>query len=155
VFPFRYPPSPNLICRAIESIQMIGPPVVLPVGIPWVTRKYSIVTARFGVATFDESGQSDISGQPYTTTTFDVGTEVLTTPQSVYKFAGSPKVPTDVPSTIQIPLIYINMKRHMLPDVPVDVMASLVGRVNASTFVLGRFSFAAQTVLFTGGSSTI
>src|SRR4051794_40952810 len=46
-YPFGYPPSPNLICRSIESIEQRGPALPLPGGAFWVGCKWSIVTARF------------------------------------------------------------------------------------------------------------
>jgi hypothetical protein len=152
--PFRYPPSPNLYCKAIESVEFTGKPTVLSGTSNWVVGDHAILTARFATATWSADGSNDLSGQPYTTTTFDVGTEVLTTPQSVYKFAGSPKVTTNTPTAIQIPLIHINLKRHMMPDIPVDIMETLVGKVNSTIYTLGRFSFAAQTLLFLGGENT-
>jgi hypothetical protein len=152
--PFRYPPSPNLYCKSIESIQFLGPPVPLAGTTNWTVGNHAILTARFATATWSADGSSDISGQPYTTTSFSVGTELLTTPQSVYKFAGSPKVPTNTPTVLNIPLIHISLKRHMMPDIPVDIMESLVGKCNAAIYLLGRFAFAAGTLLFLGGEDT-
>ena len=35
-YPFRYPPSPNLIVKSIDSIEFYGSPSILSVGLPWL-----------------------------------------------------------------------------------------------------------------------
>jgi hypothetical protein len=151
-YPFSYPPSPNLVCRAIESIEQRGLAFPLPGGPVWVGRVSSIVTARFELARYFADG-SDPSGQPYTQTTFDASGEVLSAPLSTYKFPGG--VPTNAPIGIIIPHLTITLKRFLLPFLPVREVASLIGHVNNAVVSIGGFDFPAGTLLFLGGPSTV
>jgi hypothetical protein len=152
-YPFQYPPSPNLICQSIESITAIGPPVILRgLTLPWLWKKEAIVTARFGApAWFGDT--SDPSGQPYTTTTFQISGEKVTAPQSTYKFSGG--IPTNAPIGITIPIMQISMKRYMLPYAPIAEIASVAGYVNDAPLSFGDEVFAEGTVLFLGGDVEI
>lgn len=152
-YPYRYPPSPNLIVRSIESVKQIGAPRLLGFGPQWLGREKTIVTVRFGPPIFYDSGAYDASGMPYTTTTFQVSSEIITAPQSTYKFSGG--LPTNTPVGIKIPLMQISMKRHMLPYVPLAQMAALTGYVNVAPLNFLTYSFATGTVLFLGGNVTL
>lgn len=149
-YPFQYPPSPNLICRSIENIEMQGPPILLIPNSAWMGKQYSILTVRFEPAWFFNDN-SDPSGKPYTSTSLNMSAEAMTLPQSTYTFPSG--APTNTPVARQIPQIQISMRRFMLPFLPINEMAAILGRVNDAVFTVGKLVCPIGTVLFMGGPS--
>lgn len=152
-YPYQYPPSPNLICVAIQSIEFYGKPQLLPgLSLPWLARSRCKVTAQFGLPAWFQ-GNQDPSGQPYTTTSFSITGEKLTLPETTYTFPSG--WPTNTPVGIDMPQANISLKRHQMPIVPVSLAFPLIGKVNLSPVTLAGFSCAAGTVLFMGFNSTL
>lgn len=155
VMAHRYPPSTNLICKSIDSIEMIGGPVPLLTWAnwpAWISKQSSIVTARYETATFSDQSSQDPSGQPYTTTTFTMSSEVLTLPGSVYKF------PSGTPASNagrQIPQIQISMKRFMVPYLPLSACSQCIGRVNLYPLTFSDLVCPTGTLLFVGANAEI
>jgi hypothetical protein len=152
-YPFQYPPSPNLICTSVESIEQYGggSPLISS-GFPWIGRMYSIVTARFEYAVFFPDN-SDPSGVPYTTTTLNMSSESFTAPFSTYTFPSG--APTSTPLSIQVPSIQIECARWFVPYLPDQAMFACVGKVNQFPFTIGSQTFPPGYVLFTGGPAEI
>lgn len=146
--PMRYPPSPNMRATRDFEIQPLGKLSVDATG--WVAYPFAVVTINFAIPEYSiEDGSGDPSGQPWTTTTFDVSGEFLTLPDSAYKFSGG--VPTGSPVGKIIPQVAISMKRHWVPYLPVSAMLGLIGKVNNATFTIGDFTCQPETLLFLGG----
>src|SRR5579863_9036482 len=105
-YPFQYPPSPNLICTAIESVEFFGRPTPVPNlgGVPWIWRSHCRVRARFELPSFANNA-NDPSGLPYTTTSFQGVTDVLTLPSSTFSFPSGQ--PTETPLGIKIAKVQI------------------------------------------------
>jgi hypothetical protein len=152
-FPFRYPASPNLMCTSIDGIEFYGKPMIDPIGgAPYLVRSRCRVTATFTPPLFNE-GNADPSGLPYTTTSVSLGGEFVTLPDTTYKFPSG--WPTSTPVGLFIPTAQVEMRRHMMPYVPVGQVFPLIGAVNLDAVSVGGFSCAAGTLLFQGFSSTI
>lgn len=160
-FPYRYPGSPNLWCRAIESIVPFGRPKMLawPPLNKWLAREEAIVTARFGYFPFtgpdpiDNQGQTDASGKPYTSTSVQLSAEIATIPDFSLRFPDD--VPNSTPFPIIVPQAQITFKRYMIPYLPIAEMLSILGCVNGGPMRLGNFFCPTGTVLFCGGNSEI
>lgn len=149
--PLPYPESPNLYCRAIESIEPLGSPKILSYISPqWLVKQYAVVTAVFSYITW--MNQNDASGQPYTQTSINISGEMLRIPG--YKFTAGGN-PTDQDVGIIVPQMELSFKRYFMPYIPIAEVASVTGMVNASTFNIGDCSFPQDTVLFLGASSEI
>lgn len=158
VFPLPYPPSPNLIGRAVESVEFKGPATRIPgVPLPWFWRKYAYVTIRFELALFNDgegNGQQDISGQPFTSTTFNTSGDSMSLPGSVLKFPrGAPN--KTAAAGIVIPQAEIQMTRHLMPFIPLPQMLALQGKVNAAPIQFLNMAIDVGHVLFVGGSTQI
>lgn len=146
-FPFAYPPSPNLYCIAIDSVDMFGKPAIIKkLGLPWLATEEAIVIATFGFLPFKDDTSE---GKPFTTLTLDVGGEFLTFPNTTYRFADG--TPTNTPIGKVIPQIPIVEKLNWFPYLPIAEMLSLVGKVNDGPYPLGDFVSPTGTLLFTGG----
>lgn len=151
-YPFQYPPSPNLIATAIESVEFYGAWTLVPgIGLPWLWRKKAKVRCRFELPAWFQSGAGDPSGLPYTTTTFQGTFDLITIPNTSYTFPSG--WPTGSPIGVKLPKIIINMKRHMMPYAPIQQCFPLLGGVNNATVVIGGYSCPTGTLLFMGFSA--
>jgi hypothetical protein len=147
--PFRYPDSPNLFCSSIQSIEPFGKPTIWStIGLPWITRKYAIVTATFSVPHWDFSGPD-----AYTKITFNASGEFLTVPETSTHFGDG--TPTNSPIGILIPQIEISVERNRMPYLPVAAMASCVGRVNSAAYTIAGYVFQPGYLLFSAGQSNV
>jgi hypothetical protein len=150
-YPFQYPPSPNLIATAIESVEFYGKPTLVPgVGAPWLWRNMAKVRCRFELPLWFQ-GAGDPSGLPYTTTTFQGTFDIITIPNTSYTFPSG--WPTGAPIGVKLPKIIINMKRHMMPYAPLQQCFPLLGGVNNATVLIGGYSCPTGTLLFMGFSA--
>jgi hypothetical protein len=145
VAPFQYPPSPNLICTEIESIVPLGKTIV-PAGLslPWIARKYAVITARFSVPSWSPFGDT-----PYYKINFGASGEFLTIPETTYRFNDG--TPTNTPIGILIPQLEITYTRYRVPFPPIVQMMMCEGKVNNGPFNIGGFVAAAQSLLFMAG----
>lgn len=149
-YPYQYPPSTNLICTGIESVEFFGTYKRIPgVSSPWLWRSNCRVRARFEFPRWF-SNVLDPSGQPYTTTSFQGAVDVLTLPDTTYTFPSG--WPTTTPIGIKIGKIIISMERHWMPFAPVPQAFPILGTVNVAPITIGGYSCAAGTLLFTGFS---
>lgn len=146
--PLAYPPSPNLFCTAIDSIEPMGQPLLLAfLGNNWLVKKYAIVTASFTYLTW----ASDVSSQPFTQTSVGISGEIMTLPGSVFTFSSGQVVPQAV--GVVIPQMEVNFKRFFMPYIPVAEMINIVGKINSDTVTLGTAVLTPGTLLFLGGPS--
>jgi hypothetical protein len=145
--PFRYPPSPNLFCMSIDKIEEHGKPFI-PFGmvLPWMARKFAIVTATFYVPKYGVDG-----ADAYSKTTFACSGEFLTLPETTYRFQDG--TPTNTPIGVMIPQLEITVTKYKLPFLPIAAMLALEGRVNAFDFQIQGVPFPAGTLLFMSGTS--
>ncbi len=151
-YPFQYPPSPNLIATAIESVDFYGKPTLVPgVGTPWLWRSKAKVRCRFELPLWFQ-GVGDPSGLPYTTTTFQGVFDIITAPNTTYTFPSG--AVTGAPVGIKLPKIIINMKRHMMPYAPLQQCFPILGTVNNATVLIGGYSCPTGTLLFMGFSAS-
>lgn len=150
--PLPYPPSPNLWCKAIESVEPIGPPT--PTGMTSgsghqvVTGRYAIVTAVFAYCPWISD---PVTAQPFTQTSVGVSGEVLCLPGKTYTVGGV--ATSDPPLGVIIPQMEIVFKRFFMPYLPLAEMTTLAGHVNSDSFVCGDATFTAGYLLFLGGNS--
>lgn len=152
-YPFQYPPSPNLIATAIESVEFYGPWVAVPgVGLPWLWRRKAKIRCRFELPLWYQTGAGDPSGLPYTTTTFQGTTDVLTLPETTYTFPSGAR--TNSPIGLKVPRIDITMLRHMMPYAPVPQAFPILGGVNNAAVALGGYLCPTGTLLFQGFTAT-
>lgn len=147
--PYRYPESPNLICTSIDLIEPFGKPYI-PAGfaLPWIAKKYAVITAGFTVPTWTPDGPS-----AYSTIQFGASGEFLTLPETTYRFSDG--TPTGTPIGLLVPQMEISVTRHRMPTVPVSQMFGLQGKINNAAYSISGYSFAAGTLLFMPGASTI
>lgn len=145
--PAAYPPSPNLFAMTCR-IEPLGKLRRDDDG--WADYDRAIVTVGFSTPRWDFTPNSgnDPSGQPWTTTTFDMGGEFLTLPLSAYKFAGGKTLTAPVGRVL--PQIAISYKRHWVPYLPVAEVFNLIGKLNADPVDLGNFVCPPETLLFLG-----
>lgn len=148
-YPFAYPPSPNLIATAIESVEFYGAPTqIAGVALPWLWKQKCRVRCRFELPLWFQNGAGDPSGQPYTTTSFQASADVLTLPDSTYHFPSG--WPTVTPVGIKIPKATITMERHNMPYAPVQQVFPIIGNVNSAPVTIGGYACATGTLLFVG-----
>lgn len=151
-YPFQYPPSPNLIATAIESVSFYGKWVPIPgVGLPWLWREKAKVTCRFELPLWFQTG-GDPSGRPYTTTSFQESCDALTLPDTTYTFPSGWH--TTTPIGIKVGKMSITMERHQMPYAPISQVFPLLGHVNNAAVPMGDFSMLTGTVLFLGFSAS-
>jgi hypothetical protein len=153
VAPANYPPSPNLICTSISSIEPLGKPWLLAtnflgqtLGLPWVTKKYVILTAHFTRPPY----QPTTSGG-YFSINFASSGEFLTLPDTVYQFADG--TPTATPIGIPIVSAQITVTRYKMGFLPDQQMIALTNTLNNAPFQIGNNIYPAFTLLFGPGNS--
>lgn len=150
--PLPYPPSPNLWCRSIESVEPSGKPtVVSSISSQWLTKEYAIVTAAFAYIPWMNS--NDSSGQPFTQTSISCTGETLTIPGINVTIGGTPLQNTAL--GVIIPQMEITFKRFFMPYIPIAEIAAISGTVNSSAFYAGDCTFPPDTLMFVGGTSEI
>jgi hypothetical protein len=148
--PMVYTPNSNLYAMPDVQTAGHGKPKVDSTG--FLAYDYALVTVRYARPPWAYDN-SDPSGQPWTTTSLDIGGQFFTVPDSVYHF-GSPTGPkTTLPVGIREPQVEIQYTRHWAPYLPVAAILSLVGKVNVNALTVGDFTCAPQTVLFNGGKT--
>lgn len=174
--PHKYPPSPNLVCGSLGTIQPYGIGVLqtsqggLPAG--WMTAQYAIVPATYIVPHFDTGASSDPptdpSGQPWTTTRFRISGDVFTPPNRTYKYVqrtGDPNYPQGTSAGIPVadsllgiirPQIEISMTRHRVPveAFSIESIVGFIGKVNDNNVQFGNHIFEEGYLLFSGFNST-
>jgi hypothetical protein len=152
--PFAYPPSPNLICTSVDSIEPLGRPLAIAsnflggnVGLPWITGKRSIVTARFTVPPYQP-----VTSGAYFSLTFAAGAEFLTIPGTIYQFADSTPIAQN--AGIPLPTAEVTVTRFKMPFIPDQIMAQCLGSVNAYPFTIGWNTYAPGTLMFFIGNTS-
>jgi hypothetical protein len=152
--PAGYPPSPNLVCTSIPSIEPIGKPAIIEtnylgqtVGFPWMTRESVILTA-----VFTRPPYQPVDGG-YFTISFSGGGEFLTIPETTYRFGDG--TPTNTPIGILIPQAQITVTRYKMPFIPDVIMMGLLGQLNNDAFQIGYNIYAPGTLMFMNGDTEI
>lgn len=153
--PFSYPPSPNLICTNVTSIEPFGRPWVIAsnylnqtIGLPWIARKRAIITAEFTVPPYralQEGGFWSLS--------IDTGGEFLTLPDITYRFADG--TPTGTPVGFFLPQVEITVTRYKMPFIPDQVMIPLTGSINGYPFQIGYNIYPPYSLMFMPGHTEV
>ncbi len=163
--PHAYPPSPNLYAMECTGIHGIGPGRD---SAGWMTYKrarvgieYRVPTWRFGFGavggpfnpTIDPATPGvDPSGQAWTTTTVEVGGEVVKTPEGSYTlFNGEPI--EDSATGVIFPSITIRVRRHYVLVVPISYVEARVGGVNSEPIKIGNKVFGVGSLMLGGMTS--
>lgn len=146
VGPFEYPPSPNLLCTAVPSIEPFGKPTPLSVGLPYLFKQSAIVTA-----VFTRPPWQPLTSGGYFSIDFNASGEFLNLPQTVYQFSDG--TPTAEPIGILIPQAQIVVKRFRMPFLPDSICMPLLGTLNNAPFTIGWNTYATGTLMFAGMNS--
>ncbi len=147
--PYAYPPSPNLICTSVGSIDLFGHPEIDPaLGQPWLVTQQAIVQATFTRPTW----QAATNGG-YFAVTFQGGGEHYTVSETTYQFADG--TPTAVPLGVYIPQAEITVTRYRMPFVPDSVMVPLLGMVNNAPFQILYNTYDTGRLVFSIGNSSV
>lgn len=141
--PAAYPPSPNLLCTAIPSIEGFDKPKMLSVGAPWLFNKSAIVTAVFTRPPWQAA-----TNQGYFSIDFNAGGEFYTVPGTTYQFADG--TPTMTPVGLLVPQAQITVTRFRMPFLPDQQAIPLLGQVNNAPFQIGWNVYNTGTLLFAG-----
>lgn len=153
--PFAYPPSPNLYCQAVPSIEGVSPWTDdagwLQYDFARVTAEFRVPQYQFGAPSDPGSGGVDPSGQPWTTTTFEVSAETIKLPGSGYVLVGTGEPLNEQVVGIRLPQVAIRMKRHWVPLIPLAQMMNLAGCVNSVAIKFANYTFPVGTLLYMGG----
>jgi hypothetical protein len=140
--PFAYPPSPNLLCTSILSIEMHGKPIPDPfAGLPYLAKEFCIVTAMFTRPTW----QAATSGG-YFSITFSGSGEFFTLPETTYQFADG--TPTQTPIGIWVGGAQITVNRFRMPFLPDYNAMPLIGYLNDAPFQIGNVIYSIGSLLF-------
>jgi hypothetical protein len=148
-----YPPSPNLYAMRCPSIRGLGP-IWLD---GFLGYREALITCEFETPTYsfepspggDPANGGDPSGQPWTTTTFDVGAEVIKLPGGAYKLSNGEPLEESTTGKIQ-PTIQINMKRHYVPFIPLAAIVAAAGKLNSQTMRFANHVFPPETLMLAG-----
>lgn len=153
--PFAYPPSPNLVCTSVLSIESLGKFVPSSitnflnqsVGLPYWFGKGCVVTAQFTRPTW----QAATSGG-YFEIDFAGAGEILLAPETTYTFSDG--TPTNTPVAINLQGAEINVTRYRMPFLPDQYMIACAGMLNNAPFQIGNNIYAEGTLLFAPGNSS-
>lgn len=146
--PFEYPPSPNLLCTSIDSIEMHGKPIPDPfAGLPYLAKEFSIVTATFTRPTWEAATSGG-----YFEIIFGGSGQFYTVSETCYHFSND-NTPTPVPVGILLGAAQITVNRFRMPFVPDQVAMPLAGSINNAPFQIGNNVYATGTLLFQPGQS--
>jgi hypothetical protein len=147
--PCFYPPSPNLLCTSIESVVPLGKPFPDPtLGLPWLFRRKSIVTA-----VFTRPPWVPLTSGGYFSIKFGALADVWTLPGTTFVFSDG--TPTNTPVGIVIGGADITVTRYRMPYIPDQFMIQLNGGVNNAPFQIGFNTYPTGTLLFLPGESSI
>ncbi len=141
--PAAYPPSPNLLCTAIPSVEAFSKPYPLSIGLPWLFGKQAIV-----VAVFTRPPWQAATNLGYFSINFSCAGQVDAIPDTVLKFGDG--TPTTTPIGILNIVAQITVTRYRMPFLPDYYAAQLYGKVNAYPFAIGWNTYAAGNLLFAG-----
>ena len=157
--PWPYPPSPNMYCREIGAIRGIKP---ITGSDGWVYYETCVIPATFLVPTWgftadDPASQNDPSGQPWTTTVFNLSASEYQPPKGTFYWLGGTqagkKVLNGIPGLLR-PNVEISMTRHLMPWNPLEFAVAGIGTVNAAEFTIADKTFPPGYAFFAGVRST-
>jgi hypothetical protein len=150
--PFPYPPSPNLYALETPNVVPARSSTIKTDILGWPTYDEAEVTCRFGILPFGFDA-SHPSGEAYATVSTKTTGEFLTFPDSSFKFVDGSATPVGQDVGRPMPQSAISFKRFWLDNIRQDVIASLIGKINADPWRIGRQTYLAGTLLFLGGDS--
>lgn len=154
--PFAYPDSPNLYAMRVPSIKGLGPGW----SGNWITFKEAEISVEFETPSFDftptadPSTGGDPSGQPWTTTTFDVSAEVIKLPGGAYKLSNGEPLEETTTGRV-LPAVQINMRRHFVPFVPLADGFTRIGSLNNTPMRFANQVFAPGQLMLAGLTSEV
>lgn len=147
--PYEYPPSPNLFCTSIQSIESCGKWLPMGgVGLPWLFGKSAYVTAIFSRPPWQPATTGG-----YFTIQYAPAGEFLKLPETTYRFGDG--TPTDTPVGLVIPQQEISVNRYRMPYIPDTVSVALQGTLNNNPFTIGAYSYPKGTLLYHGMTTEI
>jgi hypothetical protein len=150
--PQVYTESSNLFAQPDVQVAGHGKPSVD--GLGFLAYQYALVTVRYARPPWSYD-TSDPSGQPWTSTALQIGSDTITAPNGLFTWSSGANAgkPVNVPVGVLVPHIELSYTRFWMPFLPVSAIASLVGKVNTATFTIADFSCQPQTLLFQGANS--
>jgi hypothetical protein len=161
--PHAYPPSPNLYAQECTGIEGIGPSVVggwmhykrARVGIEYriPTWQYGFGVGGGGPSIDPATPGVDPSGQPWTSTTVEIGGEVLKLPTGAYVLSDGTPIEESAAGLI-MPSFTIRVRRHRVLVIPLSYVEARVGGVNSHPIKLGDKVFPIGTLMLGGMNSS-
>lgn len=149
VGPYLYPPSPNLFCTSVVSIESLGKWLPMSgVALPWLFGKSAIVTAVFSRPPWQPATTGGYFTIQYTPTG-----EFLKLPETTYQFPDG--TPTDTPVGLFIPMQDISVNRYRMPYIPDTTSVTLQGRLNNAPFTIGAYSYPQGTLIYNGMATEV
>lgn len=152
--PHAYPPSPNLYCLGVPEIRGVAPWTDeagwLQYRMAHVTADYRVPQYQMGAASDPGSGGVDPSGQPWTTTTFDVNAEIVKLPGSGYVLVPSGEPLDEQVRGLPLANVGIRMKRHWVPRIPLALVIEFASCCNSHPMKFADYLFPPGTLLFMG-----
>lgn len=146
--PFEYPPSPNLLCTAIPSIESFNKKIpMVGVGLPYWFGTQCIVTALFTRPPW----QAATNGAYFSLSIAGSG-EMLSIPETTGFYSSG--LPTNTPLGIFLPAMEITVKRFRMPFLPDTYMWALQGMLNNQPFQIGNVLYPTGCLLFMPGTCT-
>jgi hypothetical protein len=147
--PYAYPPSPNLICTAIPSIESLGKWLPMSwIGAPWFFGKSAIVTAVFTRPQWQAATSAG-----YFSINYQSAGEYLTLPNTTYRFGDG--TPTNTPIGLHVSQQNIIVTRYRMPFLPDAYAMPLLDTLNNAPFTIGWNTYPAGTLMFGGMNNDV
>lgn len=108
---------------------------------------WAICTVTFGTNDFDYENAQGSNGQVYKTLSISMSAQFMTLPESPFKFYSDNTKCVLNPGML-IPQAEITLVSHQLPEINLDVIFNLVGKLNQAVF----YGAPIGTVLFVGAN---
>lgn len=151
VVPLQYAPNKNLYANGL-SMESTGRSSCDGAGNSIYT--HCVCTVSFSTPVWDYDSGTDNPGQydkPYKTLSISMSADIMTLPSRPWRFdtlSGGQIVPFTTDPGLVYPKAEITVVSHQLPDIPLDIVFGLVGKLNDATF----YGCAVGTVLFIGAN---
>lgn len=143
--PYEYPPSTNLICTSVPSIESLGRKIpIVGVGLPWWFGEYAVVTAVFTRPPWVPL----TDGNGFFTIEFNGSGQFLDLPGTSFQFPDG--TPTGGQIGLLMPQAQIVVRRIRMPFLPDSIVTPLYGTVNNAPFEIGWNVYNKGTLLFVG-----
>lgn len=147
VGPYRYQPSPNMLCTSVVSIESLDRKVpMLGFNVPWWFGKEAVVTAIF-----TRPPWIPLSTGGFFTVEFNGSGEYLNLPQTLFQFGDG--TPINFPWGLLVAQAQIVVKKIRMPFLPDVLVVPLYSTLNNAPFQIGWNTYATGTLMFVGMNS--